>query len=103
VDADVSHGTLSRAHTGFAQQADLPDLSSVDAIMDRALAAERRVIVDLPAQSARALSAWFTAGDVLGFAQGSGVRLTLWHVSDGGFDSVRGLERVLSRFESGLS
>lgn len=101
-DADVSHGTLSRAYGDFSQRVDLSDFASADEIMDRALGAERRVIVDLPAQSARALEAWLAAGDVLRFARDSGVRLTLWHVSDGGFDSVKDLERVLERFGSSL-
>ncbi len=102
-DADVSHGTLSRAYAEFSQRIDLTNFSSADEIMDRALAAERRVIVDLPAQSARSLEAWLAAGDVLRFAQDSGIRLTLWHVSDGGFDSVKDLDRVLERFGSALS
>ncbi|HSC88774.1 MAG TPA: hypothetical protein VLC09_15940 [Polyangiaceae bacterium] len=97
-DADTSHGSLSRAYSEFSQPVDFHQFSSADQIMDRALAADRRVIVDLPAQSARPLEIWLESGDVLQFARQAGVRLTLWHVSDGGFDSVRDLERVLARF-----
>jgi hypothetical protein len=97
-DADTSHRSLSRAYSAFSQSVDFFDFASADEIMDRALAADRRVIVDLPAQSARPLGRWLEAGDVLTFARQSGVRLTLWHVSDGGYDSVQDLSRVLETF-----
>jgi len=97
-DADVSHGSLTRAYGEFSQPIDLTSFASADEIMDRALAADRRVIVDLPAQSARLLESWLESGDVLRFAREAGVSLTLWHVSDGGFDSVKDFGRVLDRF-----
>jgi hypothetical protein len=68
--------------------------------MDRALASERQVLVDLPAQSARLLRRWMDAGDVVSFARETGVRIVFWHVSDGGFDSVNELERVSDTFSS---
>lgn len=98
VDADTSHGALLRYYGEFSQPADLETFASADQIMDRALAADRRVLVDLPAQSARLLRRWMDAGDVISFARASGVRLVFWHVSDGGFDSVSELERVSDTF-----
>jgi len=100
VDADTSHGALLRYYAEFTQPADLEAFASADQIMDRALAADRRVLVDLPAQSARLLRRWMDSGDVVSFARASGVRIVFWHVSDGGFDSVSELERVSGTFGS---
>jgi len=68
--------------------------------MDRALGADRRVLVDLPAQSARQLWSWFSGANVLEFAREAGIRLSLWHVSDGGFASLSALEQALPLFGS---
>src|SRR6478609_11901137 len=69
VDADTSHGALLRYYSEFTQPADLESFASADQIMDRALAADRRVLVDLPAQSARSLKRWMEASDVVTFAK----------------------------------
>jgi hypothetical protein len=61
--------------------------------MDRALGAERQVLVDLPAQSARALHSWLVEANVIAFANETGVKLSFWHVSDGGFASVSKISR----------
>lgn len=95
LDADPSHGALARCYAEFTQPVDLERLESADQILDRALGGERQVVVDLPAQSHRALRRWFDATDVLTFAREMDVRIVLWHVSDGGFDSVAHLERTL--------
>ncbi len=94
VDADTSHGTLIRFYRDFSSAVDLSSFESADQIMDRALGAERRVIVDLPAQSARHLRKWLDTGDVVAFSREMGVRLVFWHVSDGGYDSVSQLSGV---------
>lgn len=100
VDADTSHGALLRYYGEFTQAVDLETFASADQIMDRALASDRHVLVDLPAQSARLLRRWMDAGDVISFARETGVRIVFWHVSDGGFDSVSELERVSDTFSS---
>lgn len=102
VDADVSHGALLRYYSDYTRGADLENFASADQIMDRALGADRRVLVDLPAQSARLLQRWMEAGDVVSFAQEMQVPLTFWHVSDGGFDSVNELTRVYETFGNDL-
>ena len=84
VDGDLSHGALLRHYGDFSQAVDLTATDSADQILDRALGAERRVLVDLPAQSARALGAWLL-----------GTPITFWHVSDGGYASVGQVERAL--------
>ena len=95
IDADTSHPTLRRYYADYTRTADLGVFESADQIMDRALGAERRVLVDLPAQSSRAIERWMREGDVLTFARESGIAIHLWHVTDGGYDSVDLLERVL--------
>jgi hypothetical protein len=98
IDADVSHATLLRTYGSYAQSADLEDFGSADEIVNRALAADRSVVVDLPAQSNRAFERWIESADVVRFARESGIRLTLWHVTDGTVDSVKDLERTLARW-----
>jgi CobQ/CobB/MinD/ParA nucleotide binding domain len=102
VDADRSHGALLRTYSEFTQPADLEVFASADQIMDRALGSDRRVLVDLPAQSARALRRWMDAGGVVPFAREMDVKLVFWHVSDGGFDSVSELARVQETFEDSV-
>ena len=101
-DADQSHGALLRYYADFARPVDLTVLSSADEIMDSALAVERGVVVDLPAQSQRFLSSWLESTDVLAFARETDVRFVLLHVTDGGFDSVALLEEQLVRHGSEL-
>jgi hypothetical protein len=98
LDADQSHGALVRSYGDYAQAVDLERLESADQIMDRALGADRRVLVDLPAQSHRLLRRWIDATEVLAFAREMEVRVVLWHVTDGGFDSVAHLERLVTDF-----
>jgi len=98
LDADQSHGALLRSYADFTQPVDLARLESADQILDRALGADRRVVVDLPAQSHRALRRWIDATDVLTYAREMDVRVVLWHVTDGGFDSVAHLALLLEDF-----
>lgn len=98
IDADRSHGTLARTYGENTQSVDLGDFASADEIIDRALAADRRVVVDMPAQSSRLLERWMQSADLVRFCEQVGIRLTLWHVTDGGFDSTRDLERTLTQY-----
>jgi hypothetical protein len=98
LDADQSAGALLRYYGDYTQPIDLLRTESADEIMDRALGADRAVLVDLPAQSARSLWDWFTGANVFDFAREMGVGLTLWQVTDGGFASVAQLERALTLF-----
>ncbi len=103
VDADISHGALARYYADYTQPVDLESFASADQIMDRALGADRRVLVDLPAQSTRKLGQWISSGDVLGLAREMDVRLVFWHVTDGGYDSVQQLQRLLDDFGAAFS
>jgi len=98
LDADEPPGSLVRSYAEFTQQVDLDRLESADQILDRALGADRLVVVDLPARSHRVLRRWIDATDVLAFAREMDVEFVLWHVTDGGFDSVADLEQLLADF-----
>ncbi len=103
IDADASHATLLRSYAEYTQPIDLEVFASADEIVNRALGAERDVVVDLPAQSARALQRWVESADVIRFAREAGIQLTLWHVSDGSFDSIRDLARAVETWADSLA
>jgi hypothetical protein len=98
IDADLSHGSLQRCYGEFTRPVDLERMDSADEIMDRALGAERRVVVDLPAQSMRLLQRWLESGEVFSLAREMQVGLVFWHVTDGGHDSLKALERLLGSY-----
>lgn len=95
IDCDVTQRSLARSYGDFTQVVDLGDPEAADQIVDRALGAERTVLVDLPAQSARLLEVWLEGAKVLEYAQQLGVRVNFFHVTDGGAASVRELERSI--------
>ena len=98
VDGDLSHGALVRMYADYSQAVDLSNPESADQIVDRALGADRRVLIDLPAQSLRTLWNWLSEANVFAFAKEAGIRMSFWHVTDGGFASVGEIERALELF-----
>ncbi|HEY6724225.1 MAG TPA: hypothetical protein VI197_09330 [Polyangiaceae bacterium] len=98
LDADQSHGALLRFYSEYTRPVDLTLPESADQIMDRALGAERQVLVDLPGQSIRPLHAWLTGADILQFAQEVGVSFTFWHVTDGSYASVSEVDELIELF-----
>jgi hypothetical protein len=98
LDADSSHGALMRYYADHTRPVDLTAFESADAIMTLATEAERRVLVDLPAQSDRPLAAWIGEAGVLDLARESGVSVVLWHVMDDGKDSLLTLDRLMKRY-----
>jgi hypothetical protein len=102
IDADQSHGVLARSYGEYTQSVNLAAPESADQIMDRALGAERRVLVDLPGQSARVLKAWLSEADILRFASEMEIKFTYWHVLDGGYASVSEFGQALGYFGSNL-
>ena len=97
-DADGSHGSLLRHYADYTQPVDLARFESADDLLALATDADRRVLVDLPAQSDRALSAWIFEAGVLDLAAESGVEIVMWHVMDDGKDALITLERLLGRY-----
>ena len=74
-DADGSHGALLRFYGDFTRAIDLSDFDSADGIIALATESERRVVVNLPAQSDRPLAAWITETGILALAAESGVKV----------------------------
>jgi len=98
IDADQTHGVLVRSYAEYTQRVNLTSPESADQILDRALGANREVLVDLPGQSAQALRAWLNEADVLRYGSEMGIAFTYWHVIDGGFASVSELAQALDFF-----
>jgi hypothetical protein len=102
VDADASHGTLLRHYADHTRAVDLSRVESADEIMELATDADRRVLVDLPAQSERLLLRWIMETGVLDLARTCDVTIAFWHVIDDGKDSVITLGRLLDRLGSSV-
>jgi hypothetical protein len=99
VDADGSHGALLRFYGDYTKPVDLSRFESADEILSLAIDEQRRVVVDLPAQSDRLVTAWIKEAGILELAAESNVRVVFWHVIDDGKDSLRTLDRLLARYE----
>jgi hypothetical protein len=98
VDADASHGALLRFYADYTKSVDLTKFESADEILALATEENRRVLVDLPAQSDRPLGAWIEEGGILELAAECGVGIVLWHVIDDGKDALTTLDRLLVRY-----
>ena len=98
-DTDKSHGALLRFYADFAAPAVLDQHDSLDPIIEQALEdPQRRVLVDLAAQTQQSLGQWLDDADVMGLAEEHGLTLTWWHVMDAGRDSVDLLRQWLNQF-----
>jgi len=98
-DTDRSHGALMRFYSGYASPVLVDRYESLDAIMEAAVdQPERRIIVDLAAQTHDPLVRWMDESGVLNLADEMGVNIVYWHVMDSGKDSVDLLKRLLDRF-----
>jgi hypothetical protein len=97
VDADASHGALLRYYGAYTRAVDLSRLEAADEILTLATEADRRVVVDLPAQGDRAVAAWMSEAGILDLARESAVEVVFWHVMDDGKDAVVTLDRLLGR------
>lgn len=98
-DTDKSHGALLRFYADFAAPAVLDQHDSLDPIIEQALEdPQRRVLVDLAAQTQQSLGQWLDDADVIGLAEEHGLTLTWWHVMDAGRDSVDLLLQWLDQF-----
>ncbi|HEX6706761.1 MAG TPA: mobilization protein [Albitalea sp.] len=102
-DTDRSHGALMRFYAGYASPVLVDRYESLDAIMEAAVEQpERRILVDLAAQTNDPLLKWMDESGVLNLADEMGVGITYWHVMDSGKDSVDLLKKLLDRFGKDL-
>jgi hypothetical protein len=102
VDADRSHGAMLRFYSDFSVPGDLDNFETSDQILQLALDADRRVIVDLPAQSDRLLRKWMEQNGIVELAAESQVPLYFWHVMDDGKDSVNLLQNLVNVYGSSV-
>jgi hypothetical protein len=103
-DSDRSHGALMRFYAGFASPVLIDRYESLDAIIEAATEQpDRRLMVDLAAQTQEPLTKWMDESQLLELAPELGLHIRYWHVMDAGRDSVDLLERLLDRYEARLN
>ena len=102
-DTDRSHGALMRFYSGYASSVLVDNIEALDSIIEAAAEQpERRVLVDLAAQTHDPLVKWMDDAGVLNLADEMGMTIHYWHVMDSGKDSVDLLKKLLDRFGTGL-
>lgn len=98
-DTDKSHGALLRFYADFAAPVLLDRHDSLDPVIEAAAEdPQRRILVDLAAQTQQSLADWLQNSGVLELAEEMGLALTWWHVMDSGRDSVDLLRKWLDQF-----
>ena len=103
-DTDRSHGALLRFYSGFASPVLIDRYEALDSIIEAAVEQpDRRILVDLAAQTHDPLVQWMDESGVLDMAAESGFTITYWHVMDSGRDSVDLLKKLLDRFGARLN
>ncbi|WP_079420216.1 mobilization protein [Thiomonas intermedia] len=102
-DSDRSHGALLRFYADYTSPVVVDRYESLDGLVEAALAEpERRVLVDLAAQTQAALERWMEDSGLLDLAPELGLQIRYWHVMDSGRDSVDLLRTLLDRFGARL-
>src|SRR5580698_10357411 len=103
-DADRSHGALLRFYSGYAAPVRVDQYESLDAIVEAATSRpERRILVDLAAQTGEPLTRWMDESQLLAVAPELNLNIRYWHVMDSGRDSVQLLRELFERYESRLN
>lgn len=103
-DSDRSHGALLRFYAGYASPVLIDRYDSLDAIVEAATEQpDRRILVDLAAQTQDSLTGWMDESQLLDLAPELGLHIRYWHVMDNGKDSVDLLRRLLDRYGQRLN
>jgi len=98
-DSDRSHGALLRFYSDYASAVVIDRYESLDKVVEAAADdGERRVLVDLAAQTHQPLVKWMEESGMLELAKDLGIAVRYWHVMDSGKDSVDLLRRLFDRF-----
>jgi hypothetical protein len=98
-DTDKSHGSLLRFYANFAAPVVIDRYEGLDRIVEAAAEQpERRIIVDLAAQTHRFLADWMEDSELLDIKDELDLSLNYWHVMDSGRDSAELLVKVLDQF-----
>ena len=102
-DTDRSHGALMRFYAGYASPVVMDHYEALDVIVEAAAEQpERRILVDLAAQTHEPLVKWMDDVGLVNMAEEMGMTIHYWHVMDSGKDSVDLLEKLLDRFGTGV-
>lgn len=102
-DTDRSHGALLRFYTDYASPTVIEDYQSLDIIIETAAEQpEKRVLVDLAAQTHFPLANWIDESGVLELAEELNIKLCYWNVMDSGKDSVDLLSKLLDHYGTKL-
>jgi hypothetical protein len=102
-DTDRSHGALMRFYAGYASPVLVDRYEALDAIVEATVdQPERRILVDLAAQTHEPLVRWMDDSGVLNLVDEMNSSIYYWHVMDSGKDSVDLLKRLLDRFGPSL-
>lgn len=102
-DTDRSHGALMRFYSGYASPVVMDRYEALDVIVEAAAdQPERRVLVDLAAQTHDPLVRWMDDVGLINMADEMDLTIHYWHVMDSGKDSVDLLQKLLDRFGTGL-
>jgi hypothetical protein len=103
-DSDRSHGALMRFYSGYASPVLVDSYESLDVIVEAASEfPERRILVDLAAQTNDQLTQWMDDSQLLEVAPEIGLTIRYWHVMDSGRDSVDLLKRLMDRHANRLN
>jgi hypothetical protein len=102
-DSDRSHGALLRFYAEYASPVLVDHYESLDAVVEAAADnPERRILVDLAAQTQQSLTRWMDESQLLELAPELGLHIRYWHVMDNGKDSLDLLKRLLDKYEQRL-
>jgi len=95
-DTDRSHPTFSRFYGEFAAPTVVDDFTSLDVIAEAITdQPERRVLVDLAAQTMAPLRRWIDESGLLTLLGEQGIPVVYWQVMDDGRDCLAMLDRLL--------
>jgi hypothetical protein len=103
VDADRSHPAMMRYYADYTHAGNLDNFEGADPIMQLALDADQRVLVDLPAQSDRFLQHWMVQNGIVELATEHNVQIWFWHVMDDGKDSIGLLQSLFDTYTSSVN
>jgi hypothetical protein len=97
-DTDRTHGALLRFYADYASAILMDNYESLDTIVEAATEnPQRRILVDLAAQTNVGLTQWMDDSQLLEVAPEIGLHVRYWHVMESGRDCVDLLKRLLDR------
>lgn len=96
LDADASHGALTRFYADYSRAISLGNVDDTDQIVQLAVDTNQTLLVDLPSQSRKALDSWLNENQILPMIQACHVDVVFWHVMDDSVDALKLLEQTMA-------